>query len=92
MPPLLGSFGLAAMSDYHSEMKGIGETTQWEDIQVKLGNYQPREKPKPPHKFEPEKQADKVRQTKRIETKRIDTKGMQTNRIASNRIASRVNL
>jgi hypothetical protein len=32
------------MADYHTTYKGPeGQTTQWEDIQVKLGNMAPRE-------------------------------------------------
>lgn len=39
------------MADYHSVYKGPeGETTQWQDIQAKLGNYVPKAKPK---KFTP---------------------------------------
>lgn len=35
------------MADYHSVYKGPeGETTQWQDIQAKLGNYEKKEKPK----------------------------------------------
>lgn len=34
------------MADYHSVYKGPeGETTQWQDIQAKLGNYAPKAKP-----------------------------------------------
>jgi len=38
------------MGDYHTVYKGNGETTQWHDLQVKLGNYAP-----PPEKWKPEK-------------------------------------
>merc|ERR1719387_880554 len=41
------------MANYHSVSKGNGETTQWEDAQVKLGNYAPREKPPPPPEWAP---------------------------------------
>ena len=34
------------MADYHSVYKGPeGETTQWQDIQAKLGNYIAKPKP-----------------------------------------------
>lgn len=43
------------MADYHMIYKGPdGQTTQWEDIQIKLGNMHPRPKKEPPPKFEGE--------------------------------------
>eukprot|EP00191_Tetraselmis_sp_GSL018_P005585 CAMPEP_0177604380 /NCGR_PEP_ID=MMETSP0419_2-20121207/16082_1 /TAXON_ID=582737 /ORGANISM="Tetraselmis sp., Strain GSL018" /LENGTH=244 /DNA_ID=CAMNT_0019098349 /DNA_START=87 /DNA_END=821 /DNA_ORIENTATION=- len=38
------------MSDYHVVYRGNGETTEWDDLQVKLGN-----KEKPPPRWSPEK-------------------------------------
>lgn len=43
------------MADYHTTYEGLeGQTTQWEDIQVKLGNMAPRPKPEKPAAWEPE--------------------------------------
>lgn len=48
------------MSNYHSTMKNaIQETTEWEDLQVKHGNWAPREKPDPPPKWTPEEEQEK---------------------------------
>lgn len=44
------------MADYHTTYKGPeGATTEWDDIQAKLGNYVPKPKPKP-KPFEPPEQ------------------------------------
>ena len=43
------------MADYHTVYKGPeGQTTQWEDIQVKLGNMTPRAPKHKPPKYEGE--------------------------------------
>jgi hypothetical protein len=43
------------MADYHKIYKGPdGQTTQWEDIQVKLGNMTPRDPKYKPPKYEGE--------------------------------------
>ena len=43
------------MADYHTTYKGPeGQTTQWEDIQVKLGNMAPRAPKHKAAKFEGE--------------------------------------
>jgi hypothetical protein len=45
----------ASMADYHTTYKGPeGETTQWEDIQVKHGNFAPRAPKYKPPKYEGE--------------------------------------
>mmetsp|Transcript_2884 Transcript_2884/g.7575 ORF Transcript_2884/g.7575 Transcript_2884/m.7575 type:complete len:260 (+) Transcript_2884:195-974(+) len=42
------------MSNYHSTMRNaIPETTEWEDLQVKHGNWEAREKPEPPPEWAP---------------------------------------
>jgi hypothetical protein len=50
------------MAEYHTIYKGPeGETTQWEDIQVKLGNMAPKPKAWKPDAYKPEEsqQVDK---------------------------------
>ena len=48
------------MADYHTTYKGPeGQTTQWDDIQVKLGNIAPRSPKHKPPKYEGEKQVVK---------------------------------
>lgn len=48
------------MTEYHTIYKGPpGETTQWEDIQRKMGNLPPKEPVFKPEKFTPEQ--DEVR-------------------------------
>lgn len=43
------------MTDYHTTYKGPeGQTTQWEDIQIKLGNMAPKLKKAPAPKYEGE--------------------------------------
>jgi hypothetical protein len=43
------------MAEYHTVYKGPeGETTQWEDIQVKLGNMAPKPKAWKPDAYRPE--------------------------------------
>ena len=42
------------MTDYHTTYRrGEGESTQWEDIQRRLGNFKPVEKPWQPDAFRP---------------------------------------
>ena len=57
----------------------IQETTEWEDLQVKHGNWAPREKPDPPPKWTPEEEQEKVKtrqdKTRRNETKHNTTQG-----------------
>ena len=44
-----------SMTEYHTTYhRGEGESTQWEDVQRKLGNFKPVDKPWKPEKFEPE--------------------------------------
>lgn len=51
------------MAEYHTVYKGPeGETTQWEDIQVRLGNMAPRPKPCKPDAFQPEEEEQKDKQ------------------------------
>jgi hypothetical protein len=51
------------MADYHTVYKGPeGETTQWEDIQVRLGNMAPKPKPQKAAAFQPEEEEQKDRQ------------------------------
>uniref|UniRef100_A0A6U0Z877 Phosducin domain-containing protein n=1 Tax=Polytomella parva TaxID=51329 RepID=A0A6U0Z877_9CHLO len=48
------------MADYHTYYKGPeGETTQWEDIQIRLGNLAPKEKAWKPEKYAPEEELSK---------------------------------
>ncbi|MEW5319488.1 MAG: hypothetical protein WDW38_010636 [Sanguina aurantia] len=42
------------MTEYHTVYKGREETTQWDDIQRKLGNLAPKEKPFKPEAFTPD--------------------------------------
>lgn len=45
------------MTDYHTTYKGPeGQTTQWEDIQIKLGNMAPKPKKAPAAKYEGEQE------------------------------------
>lgn len=45
------------MAEYHTVYKGPeGETTQWEDIQTKLGNMAPKPKPWKPDAYKPEEE------------------------------------
>lgn len=57
--PLLSN--VSNMSEMlHTVYKGPeGETTQWEDIQVKLGNMAPRPKPWKPEAYTPEEEEQK---------------------------------
>lgn len=51
------------MAEYHTVYKGPeGETTQWEDIQVKLGNMTPKPKPWKPDAYQPEEEQQKDKQ------------------------------
>jgi hypothetical protein len=51
------------MAEYHTVYKGPeGETTQWEDIQVKLGNMAPKPKPWKPDAYQPEVEQQKDKQ------------------------------
>jgi hypothetical protein len=51
------------MAEYHTVYKGPeGETTQWEDIQVRLGNMAPKPKPWKPDAFQPEEEEQKDQQ------------------------------
>ena len=51
------------MAEYHTVYKGPeGETTQWEDIQVKLGNMAPKPKPWKPDAYKPEEEQQKDKQ------------------------------
>ena len=53
------------MSNYHSTMQNaIPETTEWEDLQVKHGNWEAREKPKPPPQWTPEEQQQQLHKNK----------------------------
>jgi hypothetical protein len=46
------------MAEYHTVYKGPeGETTQWEDIHVRLGNMAPRPKPPKPAPYAPPSEA-----------------------------------
>ena len=46
------------MTDYHSTYKRAeGESTQWEDLQRKLGNLAPAPKAEPPPAYAPEQVA-----------------------------------
>lgn len=46
------------MADYHTVYKGPeGETTQWDDIQRKLGNLPPKEPVWKPDAYQPEPEA-----------------------------------
>eukprot|EP00193_Tetraselmis_chui_P021134 CAMPEP_0177772348 /NCGR_PEP_ID=MMETSP0491_2-20121128/12171_1 /TAXON_ID=63592 /ORGANISM="Tetraselmis chuii, Strain PLY429" /LENGTH=247 /DNA_ID=CAMNT_0019290145 /DNA_START=63 /DNA_END=806 /DNA_ORIENTATION=+ len=47
------------MGDYHTYYTGTGETTEWDDLQVKFGN-----KEKPPPKWKPDKYAPEEEVTK----------------------------
>lgn len=48
------------MAEYHTVYKGPeGETTQWEDIQIKLGNMAPKPKPWKPDAYKPEQEEQK---------------------------------
>jgi hypothetical protein len=48
------------MADYHTVYKGPeGETTQWEDIQIRLGNMAPKPKPWKPDAYTPEQEEQK---------------------------------
>ena len=48
------------MTEYHTAyQRGEGESTQWEDIQRKLGNFKPVEKPWKPDKFQPKQETDR---------------------------------
>ena len=48
------------MAEYHTVYKGPeGETTQWEDIQVRLGNMAPKPKPWKPEAYQPEQEEQK---------------------------------
>mmetsp|Transcript_38484 Transcript_38484/g.108771 ORF Transcript_38484/g.108771 Transcript_38484/m.108771 type:complete len:249 (+) Transcript_38484:359-1105(+) len=47
------------MADYHTVYQGTGETTEWDDLQVKFGN-----KEKPPPKWKPEKYVPKEDESK----------------------------
>lgn len=45
------------MTEYHTIYKGpAGETTQWEDIQRKMGNLPPKEPVFKPDKYAPEQE------------------------------------
>eukprot|EP00879_Flechtneria_rotunda_P007622 GHRR01007994.1.p1 GENE.GHRR01007994.1~~GHRR01007994.1.p1 ORF type:complete len:246 (+),score=69.93 GHRR01007994.1:280-1017(+) len=51
------------MAEYHTVYKGPeGETTQWEDIQVKLGNLPARPKPWKPKAYRPEQEEQKTKE------------------------------
>ena len=53
------------MSNYHSTMQNaVPETTEWEDLQVKHGNWEAREKPKPPPQWTPEEQQQQLHKNK----------------------------
>ncbi|QDZ25941.1 phosducin-like protein [Chloropicon primus] len=48
------------MADYHSTMRNAKpETTEWEDLQVKHGNWEAREKPPPPPEWTPNEREEK---------------------------------
>jgi hypothetical protein len=48
------------MAEYHTVYKGPeGETTQWEDIQIRLGNMAPKPKPWKPEAYKPEQEEQK---------------------------------
>uniref|UniRef100_A0A383WQD4 Phosducin thioredoxin-like domain-containing protein n=1 Tax=Tetradesmus obliquus TaxID=3088 RepID=A0A383WQD4_TETOB len=48
------------MADYHTVYKGPeGETTQWDDIQIRLGNMAPKPKPWKPDAYTPEQEEQK---------------------------------
>lgn len=48
------------MTEYHTVYKGPeGETTQWEDIQTRLGNLAPKPKPWKPDAYAPQQQEGK---------------------------------
>lgn len=48
------------MADYHTVYKGPeGETTQWDDIQRKLGNLPPKEPVWKPEAYAPDKEEEK---------------------------------
>lgn len=50
------------MTDYHTTyVRPEGESTQWEDLQRKLGNLPPAPKPAPPRAFAPEEEQRKDR-------------------------------
>lgn len=45
------------MAEYHTIYKGPeGETTQWEDIHIKLGNMAPKPKAWKPEAYKPEEE------------------------------------
>jgi hypothetical protein len=51
------------MSDYHTTYKGPeGQTTQWEDIQIRLGNMAPKPAKHRAPKYEGEKEVVKDQQ------------------------------
>ena len=48
------------MADYHSTMRNaVAETTEWEDLQVKHGNWEKRELPPPPPKWAPNERQER---------------------------------
>ena len=48
------------MADYHSTMRNaIAETTEWEDLQVKHGNWEKRELQPPPPKWAPNERQER---------------------------------
>lgn len=48
------------MADYHTVYKDLpGTTTEWEDLQVKYGNFKPREKPEKPERWAPKEDHQK---------------------------------
>lgn len=58
------------MADYHTVYQGTGETTEWDDLQVKFGN-----KEAPPPKWKPEKYKPQEEEPKDKDW--IDTKDEQ---------------
>lgn len=60
------------MADYHSTYKGPeGQTTQWDDIQRKMGNLPAKEPVKAPDPFTP-RERDETKNKEWVDSKAVD--------------------
>lgn len=61
------------MADYHTQYKGPeGETTEWDDIHIRLGNMAPKAKPAAAPEYEPDSEPSTINAAKLRDISHVD--------------------